>query len=138
WDAHVKKTDRPYAVTVFENSPLNRVKEQGAPGTIWQPAANRTTSTGRTVVTDYGTNVTTPSAEAVKLWKVDYSASGTPTGATGTTSYTAGRLYKTVVKDENWTSGRAGTVEEYKDFDDRVVLKRIWETESKKLETYYV
>ncbi|WP_207795864.1 DUF6443 domain-containing protein, partial [Sphingobacterium haloxyli] len=138
WDAHVKKTDRPYAVTVFENSPLNRVKEQGSPGMVWQPAANRTPGTGRTVVTDHGTNVTIPSAEAVRLWKVDHNASGTPTGATGTTDYVAGRLYKTVVKDENWTSGRAGTVEEYKDFGDRVVLKRIWESESKKLETYYV
>nr|WP_165793146.1 RHS repeat-associated core domain-containing protein [Sphingobacterium haloxyli] len=105
---------------------------------VWQPATSRTSSTGRTVVTDYGTNVITPSAEAVKLWQVDYNASGTPTGARSTTSYAAGRLYKTVVKDENWVSDRAGTVEEYRDFDDRVVLKRIWETESKKLETYYV
>lgn len=146
WDAHVKKTDRPYAVTVFENSPLNRVKEQGAPGMVWQPAASRISSTGRTVVTDYSTNVITPLTEAVKLWKVNYNASGTPTGATGTTSYALGRLFKTVIKDENWENmssdpdkpSKTGTVEEYRDFDGRVVLKRIWETESKKLETYYV
>ncbi|MCW8309617.1 DUF6443 domain-containing protein, partial [Sphingobacterium sp. InxBP1] len=32
WDPAVVKTASPYSVTVFENSPLNRVKEQGAPG----------------------------------------------------------------------------------------------------------
>ena len=53
WDAAVVKTAKPYAVTIFENSPLNRVQQQGAPGMPWQPAANRdnvTTSTnsGRT------------------------------------------------------------------------------------------
>src|SRR5690606_30773901 len=140
WDAGVVKTPNPYAVTVFENSPLNRVKEQGAPGATWQPAAGRTPGTGRTVVMEYGTNVTSPAAEAVKLWKVNYNASGIPTGATGTDIYAAGRLYKTVTKDENWTAGdgKGGTVEEFVDFDDHVVLRREWETNTKALNTYYV
>ncbi|MEJ5092761.1 RHS repeat-associated core domain-containing protein, partial [Sphingobacterium faecium] len=131
-DAHVKKTTAPYAVTVFENSPLNRVKEQGAPGVAWQPATTRGTS-GRTVVSDYGTNVVS-TTESVKLWQINTSKNG----ATGTSNYVAGRLYKTVIKDENWLSGKTGTVEEYKDFEDRVVLKRVWESEAKKLDTYYV
>src|SRR5690606_31275398 len=73
WDSHVKKTDHPYSVTVFENSPLNRVKEQGAPGATWQPIAVRgsAATTGRTVVTEYGTNAGTGS-EVVRLWKVNY------------------------------------------------------------------
>ncbi|TWI14460.1 DUF6443 domain-containing protein, partial [Sphingobacterium siyangense] len=41
WDAAAVKTPNPYAVTVFENSPLNRVQQQGAPGSPWQPSANR-------------------------------------------------------------------------------------------------
>ncbi|MFD2904395.1 DUF6443 domain-containing protein [Sphingobacterium anhuiense] len=136
WDSHVKKTPNPYAVTVFENSPLNRVLEQGAPGLAWQPATDRgavltTSASGHTVVTDYGTNV----ASDVRMWTV--TAAGT--GATSA-FYAAGKLYKTVVKDENWilASGKQGTVEEYKDFEDRIVLKRVWETDTKKLETHYV
>ncbi|WP_293913581.1 MULTISPECIES: DUF6443 domain-containing protein [unclassified Sphingobacterium] len=123
WDAAVKKTGYPYAETQFENSPLNRVQAQGSPGEAWQ------LSSGHTVRTEYGTNV----ANDVKLWQLNAAENG----ATAT-FYQPGRLYKTTTKDENWSSGKSGTVEEYKDFDGRVVLKRIWETESKKLETHYV
>ncbi|QQT35380.1 DUF6443 domain-containing protein [Sphingobacterium spiritivorum] len=123
WDAAVKKTGYPYAETRFENSPLNRVQAQGSPGESWQ------LNSGHTVRTDYGTNETND----VKLWQLNASENG----ATAT-YYQPGRLYKTTIKDENWSSGKSGTVEEYKDFDGRVVLKRVWETESKKLETHYV
>ncbi len=131
WDPAVVKTPNPYAVTVFENSPLNRVKEQGAPGAAWQPLP--TAGTGHTVKTDYGTNTAT-GLDVVKLWTV------TANGASGTTNYTAGRLYRTTVRDENTvnTTARAGSVDEYKDFEDRVVLKRVWESESRALNTYYV
>jgi len=139
--AGIVRTPNPYAVTVFENSPLNRVLEQGAPGTAWQPAASRSTTTGRTVVTEYGTN-TASGPDAVKLWKMNTN----DIGASGSTNYTAGRLYKTVIRDENWVNtnapanpaSRTGTVEEYKDFEGRVVLKRVWESEIKALNTYYV
>ncbi|WP_447767073.1 DUF6443 domain-containing protein [Sphingobacterium faecium] len=134
--AGIVRTANPYAITVFENSPLNRVQEQGAPGAAWQPAANRaavamTSTGGHTAVTDYGTNI----ASDVKLWSIN--AAGT--GATSS-FYSAGKLYKTVTKDENWiqANGKQGTVEEYKDFEGRIVLKRIWETDTKKLETHYV
>ncbi|MCT1527024.1 DUF6443 domain-containing protein, partial [Sphingobacterium hotanense] len=131
----VKKTERPYGVTVFENSPLNRVLQQGAPGKSWQPSPDRgavlvSSDSGHTVVTEYGTNA----ANSVRLWTVS-----SPNGATGSGYYGAGKLYKTVLKDENWVAAdnKAGTVEEYKDFDDRVVLKRVWESDSKSLDTYY-
>lgn len=127
--AGVVRTPKPFAVTVFENSPLNRIKEQGGPGEIWQPAAGRTPNGGRTVVTEYGTNL----ENDVRLWRLNGSGA-----LGGKTYYAPGRLYKTVVKDENWDSGNKGTVEEYKDFEDRVVLKRVWESESNKLETQYV
>lgn len=76
----------------------------------------------------YGTNI----ANEVRLWVV------TSTGASGTGVYQAAKLYKTISKDENWLSGKTGTVEEFKDFEGHVVLKRIWESESVSLSTYYV
>jgi len=131
WDPSVVKTANPYSVTVFENSPLNRVKEQGAPGAAWQPLP--AAGTGHTVKTDYGTNTATGS-DVVKLWTV------TTTGASGTTNYAAGKLYRTTLWDENTvnTTARAGSVDEYRDFEGRVVLKRVWENETKALNTYYV
>lgn len=136
WDQAVAKTASPFSVTVFENSPLNRVKEQGAPGAAWQPAVARTTS-GRTVVTEYGTNGT----DDVRLWTVNSSGGSATAGY-----YTAGKLYRTITKDENWVNKNAaglppsktGTVEEFRDFEARIVLMRVWESESKKLETQYV
>jgi len=139
WDPAVVKTASPYAVTVFENSPLNRILQQGAPGISWQPEADRNLvagTTGRTVATEYGTN----GANDVKLWTVDATGNGAKA-----TYYTAGKLYKTITKDENWlkANGRAGTVEEYKDFEDRVVLKRVWNINPQTnveypLETHYI
>ncbi|WP_454880734.1 DUF6443 domain-containing protein [Sphingobacterium detergens] len=131
WDPAVVKTPNPYAVTVFENSPLNRVKEQGAPGAAWQPLP--AAGTGHTVKTDYGTNTAT-GLDVVKLWTV------TATGASSTTNYTAGKLHRTTLRDENTvnTTARSGSVDEYKDFEGHVVLKRVWENETKALNTYYV
>src|SRR6202007_2739072 len=49
----------PYAQTVFDNSPLSRATEQGAPGTAWQPGAH-------TVRLDYASNnATTFAADSV-------------------------------------------------------------------------
>ncbi|RQO80217.1 hypothetical protein DBR40_00950 [Pedobacter sp. KBW01] len=123
WDGNVVKTPNPYSVTVFESSPLNRVEKQGAPGAAWQPG------TGRTAVSEYGTNV----ANDVRKWVV----SGTSASAG---YYEAGKLYRTTIKDENWTpgDGNTGTSDEYKDLEGRVVLKRVWETATKSLNTYYV
>ncbi|TKC54975.1 hypothetical protein FBD94_25625, partial [Pedobacter hiemivivus] len=116
----------PYAETRFEASPLNRVLEQGAPGTAWQIGAN---NTGHTLKITYGTNL----SNNVKLWVVNGS------GATAT-YYEANTLYKTTSKDENWkvVDIKAGTVDEYKDLEGQIVLKRVWETDVKCLSTYYL
>ncbi len=113
---------------MFEASPLSRVVQQGAPGDIWQPSLSRTSLAGRTAITVYGTNVS-----EVKLWTV------TVNGATSGT-YVAGKLYKTTTKDENWIDAnlKGGTTDEYKDLEGHIVLKRIWETDTKSLSTYYI
>eukprot|EP01132_Coremiostelium_polycephalum_P011126 gene11126-13624_t len=127
WDNNVVKTVNPYSKIVFEASPLNRVLEQGAPGSAWQPASSRGNDLGRTIVSDYGTNI----ANEVKLWTIN--GSGASAGV-----YQAGTLYKSISKDENWVSGKVGTVEEFKDLEGQVVLKRQWKTETVSLSTYYV
>lgn len=120
----VVATAYPYSETVFEPSPLNKVQQQGAPGTAWQVAQ------GHTMKSESGTNAGT---QEVKLWIV------TGDGASTGSFYPAGTLYKTTVWDENTlVSVKAGSVEEYKDLEGKVILKRTWETESKSLSTYYV
>lgn len=118
WDTYVVKTSKPYSETVFENSPLNRVLQQGAPGDVWQPASSRSVTSGNTVVIDYGTNNQSDTA-SVRLWNIETNN----LGARSTGNYVSGKLYRTITRDENWRSGRGGTVEEYKDFEDRVVFK---------------
>ncbi|MBS1520705.1 MAG: hypothetical protein JST50_06905 [Bacteroidetes bacterium] len=120
----------PYSQIVFEASPLNRVIEQGAPGTPWQPVAN--SNTGHTVKTIYTTNNTTAITDtanttlvALYTATVNSDQSRTLTRASGTAgNYDAGQLYLTITYNENWTGGRSGTSEEYKDIEGHVVLKR--------------
>jgi len=139
----------PYAQTVYEPSPLNRPVEQGAPGDPWQPVANSTTGHTKKIV--YTTNNTTAITDTanttfVALYTVTINSdqSRTLTRSTGTAgNYAAGQLYLTVTKDENWISGRAGTVEEYKDKEGHVVLKRTFNYLTSPvtlqiLSTYYV
>jgi len=121
----VKATAYPFAETVFEASPLNRVLQQGAPGESWQ------ISGGHTLKTEYGTNL----ENEVRLWIINGASNGASSGV-----YLPGKLYKTISKDENWKSTdlKAGTTDEFKDFEGRVVLKRVWESNTKSLSTYYV
>nr|WP_068892978.1 DUF6443 domain-containing protein [Pedobacter panaciterrae] len=146
----IVRTEYPFSQTVFEASPLNRVLEQGAPGTAWQPAASRTATTGRTVAVNYGSNNTlttyTTTGFAVRLYTA---VINTTTGnghlrtLSGTGYYGANQLYLTISKDENWLAadGKVGTTEEYKDKEDRIVLKRTFNKEGtiiQTLSTYYV
>ncbi|TFF34631.1 DUF6443 domain-containing protein, partial [Mucilaginibacter psychrotolerans] len=121
---------QPFSATVFEQSPLNRVLEQGAPGTDWQPVPGATT--GHTQKMAYAGNNTnaitdTTNTRFVALYTVSINAdqSRSLAVAGGTAGrYNANQLYVTVAYDENWKSGRGGTTEEYKDKEGRVVLKR--------------
>ena len=142
----------PYSQTVFEPSPLNRVVEQGAPGTPWQPVPNNTT--GHTLKIAYTTNNTnlitdTLNTKLVALYTITINSdqSRSITRATGTDgnpkSYDAGQLYVTITYNENWTGGRGGTTEEYKDIEGHVVLKRTFNYLSSPvtlqiLSTYYL
>ena len=113
----------PYSETVFEASPMSRVLTQGSPGTAWQ------VNTGHSVKATYSSN----SGNEVRLWVVSGNT------ATANSFYQPGTLYKTIIRDENVTAiVKAGSKEEFKDLEGRVILKRVWESESKSLSTYYV
>ncbi len=96
--------DYPFAEKEFDNSPLNRVMKQGAPGAAWQLTG------GNPVSFEYATNT----AEEVGLYKVDANGSLNKNG-----SYNAASLYKNTITDEN---GNITT--EYKDKQGQVVMKK--------------
>ena len=124
----------PWSITVYGNSTLDRVLEQGAPGEVWQPAVHRTDTSGRTQVYDYGT-CSSSGEDVVRLWKV---VSG---GISSSGDYLPGRLVRQTIKSENWISGRDGTVDVYTDYNGNTVLERRWLHENgtdRALDTYYV
>lgn len=130
--------DTANSKSVFESSPLNRIIQQGAPGTTWQP------ENGHVIRYEYNTN----NRYDVLIWSI----SGNACINTGGESYSnhnyyySGKLYKNVVKDENWVAASTRdsllhTSEEYKDLQGNVVLKRSYvlvNTIVTPAETYYI
>ncbi len=105
----------PFSESVYDDSPLNRVKQQGAPGEDWA------IGNGHEIQFEYGTNT-----NEVKLFDVSLSFADdtyTPTLSLNGT-YAANTLTKTITKNENWTSGNNNTIHEYKNKAGQVVLKR--------------
>lgn len=140
-----------YAQTVYEASPLSRVKEQGFPGQAWQPNITRTDSAGHTVVQQYASNNAISFSDMantrlVRQYSVSYNAtSQSVLELVG--NFGANELSVNIVKDENWNNTATGfnsrlhTVEEYKDALDRVVLRRTFNVNNginEILSTYYV
>ncbi|MBL7875033.1 MAG: hypothetical protein JNL53_05185, partial [Cyclobacteriaceae bacterium] len=107
----------PYAITKYDNSPLFRVTEQGAPGTDWQPG---TLHTMRPVF-----RVNT-AADAVKIWTINGPATVAPL------TYGAGLLAVSETRDEN-----NNQILVYSDKLGRTLLKRVQEG-TMFLETYFV
>ena len=132
----------PYSEKAFEASPLNRVLKQAAPGEDWK------LNGGHEIEFDYDSNSNTE----VRRYEVTLNFANntyTPTLILDTDTgnnngyYTASELYKTVTKDENHdgTSTKNHTVEEFKDKQGRVVLKRTYANISSTPtahDTYYV
>jgi RHS repeat-associated protein len=144
WDASVAKTPSPYGLAIFEASPLNRVERQGFPGSAWQPGSVGTEHTART---GYGTNNSdvnyATTGHAVRLFRADVGSPAHVRTLSGSGLYGAGQLYLTISRDENWqaSDGKAGTMEEYRDKEGRVVLKRLFNEKNSAIEvlsTYYV
>lgn len=102
----IAKDNAPFATTVHEASPLNRVLEQGAPGAAWQPG------TGHTVKRNQRANT---AADAVRQWGVDASGTCSSPGV-----YDPGTLFVTETRDE-----QDQLVSEFKDLLGHVVLRKV-------------
>ena len=131
------------AQTNYEPSPLNRVAEQGAPGAAWQPVAGSTA--GHTVKLAYTNNNTIALTDTIHtylaaLYRANINSDLSRTLINSGT-YNAGQLNVTISKDENWSTGRAGTMETYTDKEGHIVLKRTFNFTSGSIQilsTYYV
>ncbi|WP_333809270.1 DUF6443 domain-containing protein [Flavobacterium sp.] len=127
-------TGNPYSEKILENSPLNRVYKQAAPGEDWKKNG------GKEVKFEYATNLSTGS-EAVKLYKANASWNNSlgvyEISLVQNGNYGANQLYVTITKDEHWISGKNNTTEEFKDKTGKIVLKRTYNNNDA-YETYYV
>jgi RHS repeat-associated protein len=126
----------PFSESLLENSPLNRVQKQAAPGEAWKMG------NGHEIEFNYQNNA----SGEVRLFKVVFSGNNTeaPTlSGSGSTYYQPQTLTKTVTKDENHdgSSTKLHTTEEFKDKQGRVILKRTYAILNGTVEahdTYYV
>ena len=111
-------TQYPYSEKEIEASPLNRVLKQAAPGDVWKMTS------GKEIKFDYQTNV----ANEVRYFKATTTWNTTTLlydiSLSNNSSYATNELYKTITKDENWTTGNNNTTEEFKNKLGQVVLKR--------------
>lgn len=97
-----------YGKTIFEASPLNRVKEVYAAGNSWVGGK-------RGIKTQYLTN--TQSGDDVKIWNIDFTTGSVPyLGGV----YADGQLLKMVTTDE-----QGNDIIEYKDKEGKLILKKV-------------
>ena len=125
-------TTNPFSEKELEASPLNRVFKQAAPGDAWALGS------GHEIKFDYQAN----EADEVKFFKATATWNATSqlydiSISSPQPFYAENQLYKTITKDENWTSGKNNTTEEFKNKEGQVVLKRTYNN-SEKHDTYYV
>ncbi|HEY8935922.1 MAG TPA: DUF6443 domain-containing protein [Cyclobacteriaceae bacterium] len=114
---HVAHDANPYSETVFESSPLNRVIEQGAPGSSWQPDnTDSYTSTDHTVKHDYAFN----GANDVILFAYDATTGEVSAGGSVINYYDANQLQANKTKDEH-----GNEVIEYIDREGHTVCKKV-------------
>lgn len=134
-----ENTANPYSEKRYENSPLDRVLEQSAPGASW--LLDMDNDTDHTIKFDYQTNGSNEVRRYEVSLTIDTYSSGTgvvltyvPTLVLNTAinngNYVTGELYKTVTRDENWQPGqiysKEHTTEEFKDKQGRIILKRTY------------
>jgi len=135
----------PYSEKVYEQSPLNRVFEQAAPGYDWA------LEQGHTIKFEYYFNSFDENAptnlgnDNVKWLSVFHPESNTEkTELQFDGYYLADQLYRTITKDENWQPNtnpdieeKNHTTEEFKNKQGQIILKRAF-NDNEPHDTYYV
>ncbi|MFW0739992.1 DUF6443 domain-containing protein, partial [Flavobacterium sp. T12S277] len=127
-------TSNPFSQKKLEDSPLNRVLRQAAPGNSW--AMN----SGHEIKMDYQTNT----ASEVRLFKStatwDAGLGLFKTTFSDAGNYAENQLYKTITYDENTAANpteSSGSTVEFKNKEGQVVLKRTYDSGNQH-DTYYV
>ena len=131
----------PFREKLYENATLDRVLKQGAPGMVWQ--LNPLSDNDHSIKMVYQTNGVNEVKyyRALTTWNSTQQIYDIQLIDNG--NYAGNELYKTITKDENWTSGTNNTTEEFKNKEGQVVLKRAYNknpvtNSSEKYDTYYV
>ncbi|NVK52505.1 MAG: HNH endonuclease [Flavobacteriaceae bacterium] len=122
----------PYSEKDFDDSPLNRIIKQSYPGYDWRLGS------GHEVKFDYDTNTNSE----VRLYTVSLDSNGNPTLVLNTNInngyYEEGKLIKNITFNENHNGNtKDNSVEEYKNKQGKIVLKRLYENNIAH-DTYYV
>ena len=107
----------------LEDSPLGRVLKQGAPGQVWQVDGNHT------VDYDYRPNTISDGVKSLKVTSGNTIVIGQ--------DYPENELWAVQTSDEN-NGANEGIITEFSDKRGRVVLRKVKETSTTDLSTYYV
>ncbi|MHC0446324.1 DUF6443 domain-containing protein [Flavobacterium sp. 3-218] len=104
-----------------EASPLSRVRKQSAPGASW--VLNKFWDGDHNIKFEYYANDVTN--DNVKRFVVSFfNGNKEIPNIELQGTYNNLQLYKNITKDENWSSGKNNTTEEFKDKEGRIILKR--------------
>lgn len=106
----------------FEASPLSRIRKQSAPGVEWQ--LYKFGDNDHTIKFEYNANTTN---DVVRVFTVSFTNENKEVPNLESKGVYSGlQLYKTITKNENWTSGKNNTTEEYKNKQGHIILKRTY------------
>ena len=115
-----ESTTNPYSEIVYEDSALNRIMEQAAPGNDWA------IGNGHNRKYEYQANTATEVKlfKATSSWDLTLALYNIDLTASGAINYPSNVLSKTIVKNENWTNGDDNTRQEFRNSEGQLILKR--------------
>lgn len=125
--------NRPFAETIFESSPLNRMLKQGGPGTAWKPVPDAYSTSDNTIKTRYEVN----KADEVLLFRYETTGEVSLDADPAEQYYAINTLFVNKTYDEH-----NNEVIEYIDKIGRTVCKKVQydvdDSEKKYASTYYL